>query len=421
MLKLKKALCAVLCAVLLGAMAGCSTPKVAMTVDGRDYPTGEYLAYLHNTYQTLYSSSLYYYQYYGQDIWSMTFPYGETEETEKTDTTADSTEETDTSDSEENKLPLAEYIRKMTQDTIVRQKALENLMEKYQITISDEDEKAFEEEMKSVTDSDVIGYGYNKEHYAGMYKAYNYNERTLFYGLYNKGGRRAMSDDAVKEYVQKNYLSYQIISVALTDSDGKELTDEVKAAVKDVLAEYQALYAKNHDFDAVFTAYTAALKKGVTLKNKDGKALATLSLNGTAAQIVLSGAKKPEASKDTTDPTCERQNNAVSAMTDEDLVSAIKEVDEGQAKVVTYLAGGSTATAALIGRYAPLSGKGAVDLTEEHDNVLYYAKYDEFDKEVKEAAAKLDVKLNERAVKMCKPENFDPNYKTAKTTQKSDS
>ena len=47
MSKLKKAACAALSAVMLFTavlLSGCSTPKVAMTVDGQEYTTGEYLA-----------------------------------------------------------------------------------------------------------------------------------------------------------------------------------------------------------------------------------------------------------------------------------------------------------------------------------------------------------------------------------------
>ena len=53
MLKLKRLACAALSAVMLltaAATAGCSTPKVAMTVDGTEYSSGDYLAYLYMVY-----------------------------------------------------------------------------------------------------------------------------------------------------------------------------------------------------------------------------------------------------------------------------------------------------------------------------------------------------------------------------------
>ena len=54
-LKLKKLIAALLCAVMLLSFTACgSTPKVAITVDGKDYGTGEYLAYLLDAFQQAY-------------------------------------------------------------------------------------------------------------------------------------------------------------------------------------------------------------------------------------------------------------------------------------------------------------------------------------------------------------------------------
>lgn len=57
MLKLKRLACAALAAVMLTSavsLSGCSTPEIAMTVDGTEYSTGVYLAYLYNTYFSLF-------------------------------------------------------------------------------------------------------------------------------------------------------------------------------------------------------------------------------------------------------------------------------------------------------------------------------------------------------------------------------
>lgn len=51
------------------SLSGCSTPEIAMTVDGTEYSTGVYLAYLYNTYFSLFyqgSYPLYYYTYQGK-------------------------------------------------------------------------------------------------------------------------------------------------------------------------------------------------------------------------------------------------------------------------------------------------------------------------------------------------------------------
>ena len=110
MLKLKRLACAALAAVMLTSavsLSGCSTPEIAMTVDGTEYSTGVYLAYLYNTYFSLFyqgSYPLYYYTYQGKDPWAQKLPYGD-----------DKTE-----------MSVSDYIKLTTQDTIIRQKALEN-------------------------------------------------------------------------------------------------------------------------------------------------------------------------------------------------------------------------------------------------------------------------------------------------------
>lgn len=393
---LKKILCAVVCLALLVALAGCSTPQVALTVDGKDYSTGEYLANLYNQYSSAYNSSLYYYEYYGQDIWSQTFPYGEKEE----------------------KLGLADYLIASTKDVIIRQKAVENMMAKYDIKLSKEEETELAKQLASVAESDVLALGFNKENYGKMVRAFNYNESALFYGLYKEGGERALSKADLETYVKENFLSYQMFSIELVSSNGSELEDNVKTAVKEFLNSYLTQYNKSGDLAAVFKGYLANVKKGVELKDKDGKTLATLSWKNGAVVITLPNAKKDESENtETEDPTCERQNNDVSAM-DEDLIKAIKKIKEGEAAVITYSAGGTTDTAALIVRFAPLSGKNAVDLKkdEQVENVIYYAKYDAFDEEVEKAAKALKYTVNERAIKMCRPEYFDPNYQKGQTT-----
>ena len=81
-------------------LTGCSTPEYAMTVDGRQYTTGEYLAYLYNVYYTM-AQNMAMYQAYGMDPWAQTVPYGEGDAAEYIST--------------------AEFIKRTAQDSIIRQ------------------------------------------------------------------------------------------------------------------------------------------------------------------------------------------------------------------------------------------------------------------------------------------------------------
>ncbi|HBT64144.1 MAG TPA: hypothetical protein DEB10_05740, partial [Ruminococcaceae bacterium] len=107
--KLKGLACfALSAAVLSGSLmiSGCSTPKYAATFDdGTKITTAEYIAYLFNAYQMTFNySGLGYYAQSGQDVWGEELAYGEGDDAEK--------------------LKLEDYIKRLTKDTILRQKAI---------------------------------------------------------------------------------------------------------------------------------------------------------------------------------------------------------------------------------------------------------------------------------------------------------
>ncbi len=439
-MKCKKLLCLALSAVLLlMLLCGCSTPKIAMTVNGREYPTGEYLAYLFNTYSTMYNNYLYQYEYYGMDIWSQTAPYGEGDDAKQ--------------------LGMADYIIASTKDTIVRQKAAEELLAKYNLEVSKEDKEEFEKYMANITESTLIPYGFNRENYEKMYFAYNYYSRTLFYGLYGKGGEREMSEADIKKYIEENYLSYRLFSIALTDKNNKDFSDTLKTKIQDFLKGYQTMYEASGDFEKTYDQYVADLKKGVKLIDDKGTLLAKLSWGSTSAVVTLptdnsntttsttkgtgsttkpssttsttvstttttassttttttTAANKDEDEKEEEKPKCDRITTAKKELSDEDMVKAIEKVAVGKTEVVTYAAGGKAATAALIVRYDPLSKDGTT-IDDAREDVIYYVHYETFDKEITEHVSKMEITYNDRAISMCRPEYFDPNYVKGQTT-----
>lgn len=113
MFKGKRAVSVVLSAAMIlsmGAAAGCSTPEVAMTVGDTTYSTGDYLAYLYNTYSQVYQNyNFAMYAQYGMDPWEITIPYGDDEE----------------------EMAAEDYIVKTTQDAMIRQKAIKDKLEEY--------------------------------------------------------------------------------------------------------------------------------------------------------------------------------------------------------------------------------------------------------------------------------------------------
>lgn len=362
---IKRLACTVLAVALCGAvlLTGCSAPRLtiggtaqtAATIGDTTLSTGEYLAYLYNTfYNMYYSQGLYQYAQYGYDVWGQEYTYGEGDEAEK--------------------MAFDEYLKRTAQDSAVRQVALRQLMDKYKISWNADELKELEENLANVQADSYLSLGISKDNFVKVTKELSLNETGLFYGLYGEGGQREMSEADRKAYFDENYLSYKMISVALTDSKGAELDAAGKKKITDELEGYLAQYNKSGNFEAVVDAYNKA---------KAGE-----------------DDEKPEASKDEDN----RKNLDGKTATDEDLVKAIRSVDVGKAKVVTYKAGGTTETAALILRLDIHTPESL--FTDETKNIIRGAKYDEFDKEVKETVKGLTVKFNKSVVKQCNPQNF---------------
>lgn len=234
---LKRAAAAVLTTAVLATTllaSGCSTPKTAITVDGTSYSTGEYLAYLYNSFYQIYvNQGLYYYDLNASgtyDVWNQTYTYSEDEETEYN---------------------LADYMRRSAKDSIIRQVAVQRLLTQYGLSISEEDEATLNEQLASLKTDAYIEYGFNNESYARMYREYNLNEKALFLGLYDKGGAREVAETDVRAYFDENYLSYEMISYALADSDGKDLSDEELQKITEDLDGYLKMFQDGTSFDDV--------------------------------------------------------------------------------------------------------------------------------------------------------------------------
>lgn len=416
----KKIACAVLSTgMLLSTLAfsGCSTPAVAMTVDGKDYSSGEYLAYLYNAY-----TEVFYYNYYlayYQDPWDMTLPYGEDEETAVD-------------------LSVSDYIKQSAQDTIIRQKAIENRLEEAGLEWMEDDIKQADEQIAQVNESQLLDLGISMESFERMYRAYTCNERALFYGTYDNGGSKAMTEEEIRAYFDENYLSYKIIEISLTDDDGADLSDEEKEEVMDRLEKYLNQYNTSKDFDAVIDTYeedeaAATATSGATTtgtgSTTTGTTAATTSAttattaattettetagtgtNATGTGTTTAADSGEEGGTDTeeenTDPN--RQDIDANTYGDEDFTNAIKSVGINEAKIVEYKKGGTTNTAALVLRLDPEDREdGETYFEDNRENIIYGAKYEEYNKELEEYIATLDVEINQRAVRMLDPRNFE--------------
>lgn len=414
---LKKLLSATVSVTLIaGALltSGCSTPKVALRVGNdtagyTEYSTADYLAYLYNTYYTLFNYNGYaYYESYGMGSpWDQKLTYGEGDDAKE--------------------VPLEEYITLSTKDTMIRQRALEDLMKKYDISISEEDEKTLQTNLSSLSNDTILPMGFNKDTYAKMYQAVSLNESTLFYGLYDEGGSRAMSEADQKEYYGKNFLTYKAIDVTLTDENNSDLDDAGIAEVKAKLQKYLDMYNNGKDFDDVISQYTSD-KQAESSTDTDG---ASSDTDSSDVSSDASSETSSEASSDdgtVSDASSEASGSATetdeeelegdesstdsnlklidaNTETDTDLTEAVKSVEVGKAAIVQYKASGTTNTMSLILRLDPEQTEH--NFENSRKNIIYGAKYKEFNAEVDEYIKTLKAEWNNTVLKKCTPKKLE--------------
>lgn len=351
--------------MMLTVLAGCSMPKIILggtpttvgTVDGKEVPTGEYLAYMYTSFMDVFfSQGLYQYAQYGLDAWGQELTYGEGDTAQK--------------------VSVAEYIRLATRDDMLTQAAMRQLMAKYEITWDEEELKKLEESFATADEEEFLSMGISKEHLLNAYKNISLNQSALMNGLYGKGGEREIAEKDLKKYFDDNYLSYKIISISLTNSEGKELEAKDKKVHTDLLNSYLADYNKDKNFESVVDKYN---------KYKAEQDKST---------------EKVEASKDE-----DNRRNADATNMDEYLVKEIRKLEVGEASVIEYKAGGSTPTAALILRLDPNSDKDLY--AESNEAIINKLKGEELEKEVADLAAKVQIDLKKNAVKKCDPQKFE--------------
>lgn len=401
---MKKILSAVLAVVMLAmvCLTGCSTPEIAMTVGDKDYTTGEYLAYLSNAYNEIYYNQLYYYMYSGnyteEQLWDMTFPYG--------------------AEDEQVELSLAEYVKRYAQDTIIRQKALEDMMAKYSITISDEDMKEFEKSVEGLTDAAVIDMGYNAKHYRSMALAVSYNESTLFKGLFDVGGKQGTTKEELRKYFEENYFSFKRIEFSLADSEGNKLKDDEIKKIRTTLEGYLKAYEKDKDFDAVIKQYQAdeAAKTSTTTTTGTGTTTTTAATTTTTSAAttttttatnttIATGTSTSGSTTTTTDPNLLNIEGA-NHYSDEDFLKVLKDLKVDEVKIVEYKKNGTTDTIALVLRLDPEKANGKDYYENSHEGILSNAKYEEFNEMVQKVIDGLKVEYSDRAIDMCDPKDL---------------
>lgn len=419
-MKLKRTLSLLL--VLLLALSclltGCSTPTVAMQVADKTYLTADYLAYMYGTIfadSTAYS----YLYYYGEAALKQEVTYGDDQE----------------------KMPLEDYIVRTTQDTMIRQKALEDLMKKYNVQWDAEMLKEVEEQLSGLKPDQFLWLGFNNQRYTDMYKAVFLNEASLFDGLYGVGGEREIPETDIRTYFDNNFLSYMSFEVSLTNSDKSEFSEaqiaEMQTQFQGYLDQFNATGKTVKDFNVIYKKYlaeteeskktttttgtgtgtattaTSATTTATTTTTTTATTTTTTTVGSTTATGSTTGTTATTGSSSTTTDTedenaLQRQDVVAEDVTDTDFLKALQAVPENTAGIQVYKKNGTTKTMALIFRLDPEAQRDeGVNYYEDCKTaVREYLKYDEFDAEVKKYIAdtlNAQIVKHESALKAAKP------------------
>ena len=381
MRKIKSMACAVIAACFAFSMTltGCSTPEYAMTVDGKSYTTGEYLAYLYNVYYAL-AQNMAMYQMYGMDPWEQTIPYGEGDDAEQ--------------------LSTAEYIKRTAQDTIIRQKALENLLDQKNIPLDEDMLAEVEEILDGIEPNAYLPYGISDESFAKMLKATQVNDWSLFYGTYDKDIQdyRDRLDKYLAEFEKLGMTSENFDTIIEMKEEDDAPADETDGTSSD-----SSDTSSNPDD-------TSADSSDTTAPSNETTAPETTASEGTTAATDTDDTgdgEDEDGTESTTDPN--RMDIDANVYGDEDFTNAVKKVEIGTASIQEYKKGGSTDTIALIYRMDPEQDRadGQNYYEEKRSDIIYGAKYEEYNKEVTDYMKTLEVSYVDRAIKACKPENFE--------------
>lgn len=356
-------------------LTGCSLWKptlegsgqVAATYgDGQELSTGEYLAYLYNEINNIYT----YYGQYGMDASTQSFSYGEGDDAKKD-------------------LTLMEYVALSTPDSIKTMIALDKLIADNGIAFTDKDYEKFDdlhESYHSLTEEKehfqagaYLPLGISDEHFLSVYEKQALNYYKAFYGLYGKGGVEEVKDAEIRKYFDKNYLSYKIITLNLTktekDKDGKDKTVDMSKKEKAEQMKKLEGYLK--------ICNEKGFEKAMDQYNKD----------------VADKDEKVEPTKDADN----RQDQDATSM-DEYLAKAIRTVKVGETKIVEYKAGGTTASAALIVRLDPNKPGKLYD--DSYESILYSLKYEKFQEMVEKKADEVKIEFNQDVLDVCTPEQM---------------
>lgn len=317
------------------------------------------------------------------------------------------------------------------------------------LTLSDEDIKSINDSISSTWDSQGEFYeseGISKESVKLALKGSKMREE-LFDHYYAEGGEEAVSDDEMVKYLDDNYLRYKSISFAKTkastDSSSSATdssTDSADAANEEAKAERDEFLEKAQgvsfdDFDSIIDEYNDY----VASKNSTDSSSATDSDSSASDSSTTSDDTSSVAESDTSstasddtssvsDSTADSSTAASDTDSSADISSSAPDpyanekmmnygtMDDSQkdttnGKILKEVSGMSTDVATAYeddnAYYILIKGdikdRDTEYAKDNHEDLLKEMKSDEFQEKLTSWVEKLDIKVNNKAIKRYTP------------------
>lgn len=317
------------------------------------------------------------------------------------------------------------------------------------LTLSDEDIKSINNSISSTWDSQGEFYeseGISKESVKLALKGSKMREELFDY-YYAEGGEEAVSDDEMVKYLDDNYLRYKSISFAKTkastDSSSSATdssTDSAAAANEEAKAKRDEFLEKAQgvsfdDFDSIIDEYNdyVASKKAKdsssaadsdssasdsSTASDDTSSVSDIDTSSTASDdtssVSDSTADSSTASSDT-DSSADSSSSAPDPYANEKMAN-YGEMDDSQkdtanGKILKEVSGMSTDVATAYeddnAYYILIKGdikdRDTEYAKDNHEDLLKEMKSDEFQKKLTSWVEKLDIKVNNKAIKRYTP------------------
>lgn len=231
--------------------------------------------------------------------------------------------------------------------------------------------------------------GVSESSYKLAYAEFSTKYEAVFKALYSKGGEKEVSDDDLKKYYTTEYVDYSYIPINLYKT--VEATDDTSSTKTEALSEDEI-----KKIQSTFDGYANQLNKGEKTFDEIDKAFMEYqSLDASTAvsnQEILDNSSAPA-----------------------DIVTAIKELKNNNAKVIT-VGEGNTAVMYLVYRGDITSKTSNLDDENTRYSVLTNMKKDEYNDYMDEQAGKLEVQTNEAALNQYTPEEIEKKLNELKSS-----